>query len=185
MSLDYAILGFLNYQPFSGYELKKMFDSSVRHFWTADQSQIYRTLTRLAGEGLAEVEHVAQSSRPDRKVYHITPAGREAFLQWLRGPFPVQEPRSGPLVQVFFSAQLSDDEIVEKFQMAAEIFRTLLARYEQVSEMAAETFQKIPSAREHYFWLLTLDLGWRTMRTQLEWAEEVIAFVQSQKLSES
>ncbi|MGD0004493.1 MAG: PadR family transcriptional regulator, partial [Anaerolineaceae bacterium] len=40
MSLDYAILGFLSYKPFSGYDLKKVFDNSVRHFWYADQSQI-------------------------------------------------------------------------------------------------------------------------------------------------
>ena len=45
MSLDHAILGFLNYKPLSGYDLKKVFDSSVRHFWYADQSQIYRTLS--------------------------------------------------------------------------------------------------------------------------------------------
>ena len=47
MSLEYAILGFLNYLPLSGYDLKKMFDTSVQHFWPADQSQIYRTLARL------------------------------------------------------------------------------------------------------------------------------------------
>ena len=44
MSLDHAILGFLNYRRYSGYDLKKIFDKSVRHFWPADQSQIYLTL---------------------------------------------------------------------------------------------------------------------------------------------
>jgi DNA-binding PadR family transcriptional regulator len=29
MSLEYAILGFLNYRPLSGYGLKKVFDKSV------------------------------------------------------------------------------------------------------------------------------------------------------------
>ena len=52
-----------------------MFDASVRHFWPADQSQIYRTLSHLADKGLAELEVVEQIDRPDRKVYHITPAG--------------------------------------------------------------------------------------------------------------
>ncbi len=34
MSLEYAILGFLNYHSFTGYDLKKAFDSSVRHrYW--------------------------------------------------------------------------------------------------------------------------------------------------------
>ena len=56
MSLEHAILGFLQYKPMSGYDLKKIFDTSVRHFWPADQSQIYRTLTRLADKGWAEQE---------------------------------------------------------------------------------------------------------------------------------
>jgi PadR family transcriptional regulator, regulatory protein AphA len=184
LSLEYAILGFLNYQPFTGYDLKKMFDTSVRHFWSADQSQIYRTLAKLTEQGLAEVERVEQLDRPDRKVYSITPAGQEAFNQWLRGPFPNQEPKSGPLVQVFFSARLSDEEVLARFEMAAEIFRTILARYEQVPEQIGEYFQKVPSPREHYFWMLTLDLGLRTMRAQLEWAESVIATIRNKAVPE-
>ncbi|RPI20934.1 MAG: PadR family transcriptional regulator [Chloroflexota bacterium] len=175
MSLEYAVLGFLNYQPFTGYALKTMFDSSVRHFWYADQSQIYRTLARLTDEGLAVVEHVAQNDRPDRKPYHITPAGQAAFLEWLRGPFPHQQSKSGPLVHVFFSARLSDAELLAKFETAAEIFRTLLQHYEAVPVTAADSIQKVPSPREQYFWMQTLELGKLTMRAQLEWAEAILA----------
>ena len=69
MSLKHAILGFLSYQPFSGYDLKKAFDRSVRHFWPANQSQIYRTLARITDQGWAEVEIIQQTDRPDRKEY--------------------------------------------------------------------------------------------------------------------
>jgi PadR family transcriptional regulator, regulatory protein AphA len=184
LSLEYAILGFLNYQPFTGYELKKMFDTSIQHFWTADQSQIYRTLAKLTEEGLAEVERVEQTDRPDRKVYRITPGGRERFQLWLQGPFPNQEPKSGPLVQVFFSGKLSNEEVLAKFQMAAHIFRTILSRYGQVPQQIGEFIQQVPSPREHYFWMLTLDLGLRTMRAQLEWAESVIAALQNHEVPE-
>ena len=80
MSLEYAILGFLNYQPFSGYDLKKLFDTSVRHFWPADQSQIYRTLARLTEQGLAAFSRrrvevaTRRLRRGDRKlVEHQSP----------------------------------------------------------------------------------------------------------------
>lgn len=36
----------------TGYDLKKVFASTVQHSWPADQSHIYRTLATLAGEGL-------------------------------------------------------------------------------------------------------------------------------------
>ena len=115
MSLDYAILGFLSYHPSSGYDLKRIFDTSVRHFWPADQSQIYRTLSRLMKLGWVEMEKIEQEDRPDRKVYDITPAGRQELLRWLAGPPPLSGPRSAPLIQVFFSGQLSDAEVLAKF----------------------------------------------------------------------
>ena len=89
MSLEYAILGFLNYHPYTGYDLKKIFDTSIRHFWPADQSQIYRTLARLTEQGFAEMEKVPQDDRPDRKVYSITEAGRAELMKWLSGPPPI------------------------------------------------------------------------------------------------
>src|SRR5512137_14523 len=132
MSLEFAILGFLNYHPYSGYDLKKIFDTSIRHFWPADQSQIYRTLSRLTEQGFAEMEKVPQSDRPDRKVYHITDSGRAEMLKWLAGPVPTGEPRSAPLIQVFFAGQLSDEEILAKFEGFASILRAILVQYDHV-----------------------------------------------------
>jgi DNA-binding PadR family transcriptional regulator len=177
MSLDYAILGFLNYKPLTGYDLKKMFDTSVQHFWPADQSQIYRTLARLTADGMARVEIVPQEDRPDRKVYHITHAGRDALYAWLQGPFPSSPSRSAPLIQVFFSGQLKDADIRARFTEAKAIFETILQQYEQVPALIDEYIRDVDSPRETYFWLLTLDLGIRTMRVQIEWADEVVRLI--------
>jgi PadR family transcriptional regulator AphA len=174
MSLDYAILGFLNYHPYSGYDLKKIFDTTVRHFWPADQSQIYRTLARLTEQGLVEMEKIAQTDRPDRKVYHITEAGHKELLDWLAATPPTQESRSAPLVQVFFCAQLTDENILAKFEYFAGLMREILERYDQVPEQIEAHAPEISSPRERHFWLLTLDLGIRTMQANLDWAESVI-----------
>ncbi len=181
MSLEFAILGFLNYHPYTGYDLKKIFDTSVRHFWPADQSQIYRTLARLTEQGFAEVEKVPQSDRPDRKVYHITDLGKAELLKWLAGPPPLGEPRSAPLIQVFFAGQLSDEEVLAKFEGFAGLMRTILDQYEQVPAQIMPYEEEIPSPREHYFWLLTLDNGIRNMRANLEWAENVSAQIKAGK----
>ena len=87
MSLEFAILGFLNYHPYTGYDLKKIFDTSIRHFWPADQSQIYRTLARLTENGWAEMEKVPQDDRPDRKVYsHHRRRARRTVALAFRSP---------------------------------------------------------------------------------------------------
>ena len=174
MSLDYAILGFLNYHLYSGYDLKKIFDSSVRHFWPADQSQIYRTLARLTEQGYVEMEKIAQNDRPDRKVYHITESGRTELRRWLSGPPPLDEPRSAPLIQVFFSGQFTDEEILQKFEGYAAMMRSILEVYDQVPEQIGPFSQEVNSPRETFFWMLTLENGIRMMRANLEWAESII-----------
>jgi PadR family transcriptional regulator AphA len=179
MSLEFAILGFLNYHPYTGYDLKKIFDSSVRHFWPADQSQIYRTLDRLAKDGLLTMEKVPQEDRPDRKVYHITEAGRTALQAWLSGPTPMSEPRSAALIQVFFMGQLPDEEILAKFEGYAAIMRSILDHYDQVPEQVEEYKADIGSPREYFFWMLTLESGIRELRASLEWAESVIQRLKS------
>ncbi len=182
MSLDHAILGFLNYQPYTGYDLKKIFDTSVQHFWQADQSQIYRTLNRLLKKGFAEMEKVPQEDRPDRKVYHITEAGQAELLNWLAGPPPMGATRSAPLIQVFFAGQLSDEEILAKFEGYARIMRTILSQYDQVNEQIAPFSKEIDSPRDNFFWMLTLENGIRNMNANLEWAESVIERIKAGKI---
>jgi|SRR5271157_2223404 len=185
MSLEFAILGFLNYHPYSGYDLKKIFDNSVQHFWPADQSQIYRTLARLTGQGWVEMEKVAQEDHPDRKVYSITGAGRAELLKWLASPPPPEEPRSASLIQVFFAGQLSDEEILAKFEAFAGMLRAKLARYDQVPAQIGPYQQEINSPREHFFWMLTLENGISNMRANLEWAESVIKRIKNGQIPQA
>lgn len=109
MSLRYAILGFLTIRPFSGYDIKRYFDNSVRHFWSADQAAIYRTLADLEGDELVGHERVEQQTRPDRKLYHVTPAGVEALDAWLVLPATQVVRREPLLLKLFFTNRLGDD----------------------------------------------------------------------------
>lgn len=174
MSLEHAILGFLTYRPMSGYDLKKIFDTSVRHFWPADQAQIYRTLNWLSEKGWADVEVVEQEDRPDRKVYHITEAGREELRQWLTTPLPMAQSRSAPMIQVFFAGQLPDEEVIAMFERAAEHMRMLLQQYDRIPERIDAYADYVRSPREFFFWMLTLEIGKMTARTNLEWIESII-----------
>ena len=179
MSLKHAILGFLQYAPSTGYELKSIFDTSVRHFWPADQAQIYRTLADLTEDGLASMQVVVQEDRPNRKLYSITEAGRDELHRWLSQPALLSDPRSPALVQVFFAGQLSDEQLLAMFEGAAGEFRQVLERYAAVpQDIAAYTTEKV-SPREAFCWLLTLELGRRSMQAHLDWAESVIERIQS------
>lgn len=174
MSLDHAILGFLNYRPYSGYDLKKIFDVSVRHFWSADQSQIYRTLSRMTEQGWTEIEVIRQESRPDRKQYHITPAGKDELHRWLTTPLPHEQQHSADMIQVFFAGGLSDREALELFERAAANIRAGLTHYQQIPRDIEFYSQFTTSPREFFFWMLTLDVGVHTLQSNLDFIENLI-----------
>jgi PadR family transcriptional regulator, regulatory protein AphA len=182
MSLEHAILGFLNYRPYSGYDLKKFFDTSVRHFWPADQSQIYRTLSRMNDKGWLEIEVIRQDARPDRKVYHITPAGRDELRRWLLTPLPAEENRSADMIQVFFAAQLSDEEILGIFERAAALIRAGLEQYAQIPRNMESYSHYTTSRREFFFWMLTLDVGMHNLQSSLQFIENLIQRIRNGEL---
>jgi DNA-binding PadR family transcriptional regulator len=182
MSLQHAILGFLNHRPYSGYDLKKIFDASVRHFWPADQSQIYRTLARMRAQGWVEDEIIPQEARPDRKLYHITPAGCAELRDWLLAPLPPEENRSAEMIQVFFAAQLTDAEILALFERTAELMRAGLAHYAAIPRSPAAYQEYTTSPREFFFWMLTLDVGVHTLQANLTFLEDLISRIRRGEL---
>ncbi len=174
MSLEHAILGFLNYEPMTGYDLKKMVDVSVSHFWPAVQSQIYRSLAQMEQSGWLEVETISQEPRPPRKVYHITDAGRNELSRWLETPQPAAESRLAWLIQVFFAGQMSDQKILVVLEYQLELKRKHLQGYTSIPEKThVDMSEDDPRAR--FFWLLTVDYGVAQTVAQVRWLEDVIA----------
>src|SRR5215207_4031755 len=100
----------------SGYDLKKFFDQSVAHFWSATQSHIYKALENLEKEGMVESELIQQEGKPNRKQYQITGAGRDELRRWVSTPLPIEAKREAWLIQVFFAHNLDNDEITTLFK---------------------------------------------------------------------
>lgn len=118
MSLPYAILGLLSFKPMTGYELKKVFDHSISHFWAAHLSQIYRELSSLEKKEWVASVIEAQHDRPDKKIYSITGQGRASFAEWL-AHFPdwlSKETRDEFLVRMFFGAEIGKDEMLKQLK---------------------------------------------------------------------
>ena len=176
MSLDHAILGFLQYKALSGYDLKAEFDFSLQWSWPADQSHIYRTLARLAEMKLIETEVVRQQSRPDRKVYHITRKGREELQQWLSEPALNKDVRLAQLIQIFFSGHLTDDRVIRLFEGFAEITRRTLSELHEIPKKIVLHKRKIETTpRDEFLRLITLEYLTRTQEAYLVLLEDVIA----------
>jgi PadR family transcriptional regulator, regulatory protein AphA len=183
MSLKHAILGFLSYKPFNGYDLKKAFDNSVRHFWPANQSQIYRTLAQMMEEGLVEMEVVEREDRLDMKIYRISEKGREELHQWLATPLPERETREPFLVQLFFGSQLSDDELLALLRREAKFAEEQLATFTQIYQSSMSRAAQTSDPRAFFLSMLTLDYGFKSSQSMLEWLNHAIAQIESKTYS--
>lgn len=89
---EYAILGLLEGQPMHGYEMFQQFGSGIlRQIVHLEMSQMYAFLKKLERLEYIEAQLEPQGTRPPRKVFHLTPLGRDIFMQWLTEP--VERPR--------------------------------------------------------------------------------------------
>ncbi|MFI7673166.1 PadR family transcriptional regulator [Actinophytocola sp. NPDC049390] len=167
MILSRIILGLLAIAPMTGYDLKRHFESTVGHFWSADKAQIYRTLARLVADGHAEVETVAGSGAPDRQEHRITAAGRTVLAEWLASEPERHVERDPFLARVFFGAELDDDALRTLFTRRRAAVRERLAQFER---LRAGTSAPDRAARLR---LATLDHGIAELRAELAWLDVV------------
>jgi PadR family transcriptional regulator AphA len=133
MSLRHALLGLLVDRTASGYDLMKLFDTSLANVWPATQSQVYGELAHLSGLRLIEV--VSEGSR-GRKAYALTEQGMTELRRWLTETTPGQPQRNEALLQAFFLGVLPPEQAAERLtqqaQTAAEQHDTLLQLQETV-----------------------------------------------------
>jgi PadR family transcriptional regulator, regulatory protein AphA len=111
MDIQFAILGLLDWQPLSGYDLKKIIAESDLFYWSGNNNQIYNSLVSLHKAGLVSVETFQQESLPPRKVYTITPAGQAALREWLLSEPELPELRDSFLIQLAWADKLHGDEL--------------------------------------------------------------------------
>lgn len=123
-----SLLGFLEDEPLSGYDLASRIDGSIGRFWNTTQSQIYRELGTLADAGYVEAGATGLRART---VYTITPAGREAFGRWIDrmpGDMVIRFPL---LLAVFFGDRLPPGRLEEILRFHRATHETLMREYEE------------------------------------------------------
>jgi DNA-binding PadR family transcriptional regulator len=79
-----VILAMLAKEPSHGYELRARLRAALGPVGEdLNAGQVYVTLTRLEKAGLVAGTAEPGQTRPDRKVYELTPAGQQRVAAWL------------------------------------------------------------------------------------------------------
>ncbi|HIP53817.1 MAG TPA: PadR family transcriptional regulator [Chromatiales bacterium] len=113
MNVKTLCLGALSLGDHTGYDIKKLFESAFNHFYNASFGSIYPALHALQEEGFVECQVEAGERRPDRKLFSITDAGREALIAEITRAPPIEHFRSAFLVLMFFAHLLPTERLRE------------------------------------------------------------------------
>jgi PadR family transcriptional regulator, regulatory protein AphA len=124
MDVKTLCLGVLSAGDCSGYGIKKTIEERFHHFFRASYGSIYPALADLEREDLVAAREVEQDKRPDKKVYRITPAGRDELARRLLAEEPRHVVRSEFLVLMYFAHLLPPER-------AAAVLDSMIAQMEQ------------------------------------------------------
>ena len=109
MSLPHVLLGLLDEQSRTGYDLERAMREDLAHVWRAELSQIYPALARLRRAGWIHLKVLGPRRGPRRNVYRVTAAGRRELRRWLGLPAPARG-KDEVLVRIAFLDALPPEE---------------------------------------------------------------------------
>ncbi|SBS74891.1 PadR family transcriptional regulator [uncultured Microbacterium sp.] len=174
--MPYVILGLLLTGPLSLYDLRKRFGAGISLFYSASFGALQRALRQLVEQGDVTVADAAGAGRP-KKLYTVTPAGRERWRAWMREPIaPGADAETTLLAKVYLLGRLDDpgdrrfvlDRVRER---AASAMDDLTGLATQVDAAAAAVPDDSRLAFEYQ--RATLDYGLRAHALMLAWTEEL------------
>jgi DNA-binding PadR family transcriptional regulator len=188
MSLRYALLALLSSRAMTGYDVSKHFGQSVAHVWHAPDSQIYPELRRMSVEGLLEVRTVKWGARGEKKEYHVTDAGFEAFRAWMNTPIEARRQRDPAFLKAAYLEWADPESARAEMWAQISFHQSLLELLEHTRETLRDrTHPTLVRRLEHYppaehdrivAWkVFAYDGLIAQARLQLEWARRGLALV--------
>lgn len=165
---QFALLGLLETEPGTGYDLKRRIGQSIAHFWQEGWGQIYPTLKRLEADKLVS-RLTVKSGKRELQVYRITRLGEARLSEWLASPVSPEVPRNELLLKLFFSGQVADarsQEHVGAFRKQQERLLSTYTSLESQLRREAAAHPQLP------YWLITLSYGRHRVEALIAWCDE-------------
>jgi DNA-binding PadR family transcriptional regulator len=162
------LLGIIGQQPVNAYELNKWLTTMhVRAWYQIASSTVYATLKTAERKGLIEGSTEKTGNMPDKTVYTLSTAGRDALLETLREVLSGFEyDVTGFLIGLFFLNALPAEEVCGLLRKR----QALLENYEAgITEQLTAAEHTAPPAVS-----LSIRQSLYTVQAQLRGTKEVL-----------
>jgi len=169
--LSYALLGLLEQQPSSGYDLRKIFVQTPMWSYSDSPGAIYPALARLEKSGLIRGRVEASAGLRRRKVFRLTSAGTVELKKWLGKPVSREEVIRGMeelMLRFAFTERVLGSAAATQFLKDLE--KALQSYVPTLREFLETQNEALPISGR-----LALESGIRGYESQLGWAKYAIA----------
>ena len=166
-----VLLGLLEIEPMSGYDLGVVIRASVGHIWNESYGQIYPNLKKLAAEGFVTSKTERQKGKPDRRIYSVTKKGQERLAKWLAVEPQPEIARNELLLKLFFGAQVPAEILIGFVDRMAEREGAVLKELTRLEHEEIAQSQQYPGAP---YWKMAARFGQLELKAHLRWAEETL-----------
>ena len=163
-SFDHFVLGLLDQQPMSGYDIKRLLGHLRWLIGGASFGNIYPTLHALLKDGLVTVDIESHQDRPLRKVYSVNEQGRQALQVWLEQPIPFNASPKAFVMRLILTRDLGEDTLIAHLR---DWHVQVVAHLDVLNEMQSRS--KRPGVGRY----LALDYGLALANTELKWLDRV------------
>jgi PadR family transcriptional regulator AphA len=183
MSLRLCLLGMLSHQNMTGYDLKKLADKTIAKFREAQTSQVYRELNYMEDIGWLTSIIEIQTEKPNKRIYSITDAGKQVFLDWIRES-PLDEDKVNVsifLMKTFFANERSLAENQVIFSQFRQACVDRLTNIEDSFQDLVDLRKTFPEHNPYaFYWDFTVDFEKAFYKMSIEWADKCIKQIEKQ-----
>ena len=166
-SFRYFILGLLVRRAMSGYDIRRFLKSLGWLLGNPSFGAIYPALHTLLQDDLVTVEVVPHPSRPARKIYTITEAGKQALQEWIAQPPPSSIGMRAFIMHLILAGDFTRTGLIARLEQRREVAATQFSTLEQAVEELGEK----ASLGEH----MAIEYGLTISSAELTWLEDKLA----------
>src|SRR5262249_34937135 len=139
-------------------------EKAIAHVWSPARSGLYAVLPRLQRAGLARRRVVSQATRPDKQLYMITKAGRQALAAWLESVEPGASETF--FLKLFVGGLTWNDDLLDHVAQFRADTAERLATSHEIEQVNTDT-------GHDWYHRRLLELGIARVELDLQWADGV------------
>lgn len=172
--IDNILLGLLSKKELTIYDIKIIMDKSISQFYSNSFGSINPAIKKLEKNKMLTYSESVENSRL-RKVYKITPRGKEKYRDWLKEPIKQGRLKDEVLIRIFFMADSDKKQRKKLIQDYLEELNSSKMSLKKKKEEIDSIQFNLQQKEGIKYQLSTLQFGIDYLTFKEKWFQELLA----------